>query len=125
MYGNTYFIPQQSGRFYKQPSSVIICLRPNEFTTQLQNKKELLKQKLFPLYVPAAQEALENPLLSEPSSPLSEAGGEADNDPGEKSALSSECGLCIGAVGQAVWNCGTLEMECIKNTLELKSDCYG
>ena len=32
---------------------------------------------------------------------------------------------CVLAVGQAVWNCGTLEMECIKNTLELGSECFG
>ena len=24
----------------------------------------------------------------------------------------------------AVWNCGTFEMDCIKNTIELGSECY-
>ena len=31
--------------------------------------------------------------------------------------------ILIG-VGMAVWNCGTFEMDCIKNTIELGSECY-
>jgi len=26
---------------------------------------------------------------------------------------------------EAVWNCGTLEAECLKNALELKGECFG
>lgn len=42
-----------------------------------------------------------------------------------RTSLSAECGECLASVGQAVWNCGTLEIECIKNTIELGSECLG
>ena len=32
--------------------------------------------------------------------------------------------LILLGVGMAVWNCGTFEMDCIKNTIELGSECY-
>ena len=37
--------------------------------------------------------------------------------------LDKEYILLLG-VGMAVWNCGTFEMDCIKNTIELGSECY-
>ena len=30
------------------------------------------------------------------------------------STLRHECGDCVGAVGQAIWDCGTLDIDCIK-----------
>ena len=30
------------------------------------------------------------------------------------SQLREECGDCVGAVGQAIWDCGTLDIDCIK-----------
>jgi hypothetical protein len=34
-----------------------------------------------------------------------------ENESSEPSALSFECGDCLSAVGQAIWNCGTLEVS--------------
>ncbi|TRY78281.1 hypothetical protein TCAL_08763 [Tigriopus californicus] len=54
---------------------------------------------------------------------------EPENEPSKSesrgASLSAECGECLASVGQAVWNCGTLEIECIKNTIELGSECFG
>ena len=40
-------------------------------------------------------------------------------DQGEKdvkrsSPLRAECGDCAGSIGQAIWDCGTLDIDCIK-----------
>ena len=31
-----------------------------------------------------------------------------------QSDLRAECGDCMGMVGQAIWDCGTLDIDCIK-----------
>ena len=51
--------------------------------------------------------------------------GSGSKSGASKASLSAECGECLAMVGQAIWNCGTLEMECIKNTIELGSECLG
>ena len=30
------------------------------------------------------------------------------------SQLREECGDCVGSVGEAIWDCGTLDIDCIK-----------
>ena len=41
-----------------------------------------------------------------------------DSSPGQEMAggspLRLECGDCVGSVGQAIWDCGTLDIDCIK-----------
>ena len=32
----------------------------------------------------------------------------------QSSPLRAECGDCVGLVGQAIWDCGTLDIDCIK-----------
>ncbi len=67
----------------------------------------------------AAQEALSGDAADEGSG--SEEGDDSEHSGPSKSQVSAECGECIAAVGQAVWNCGTLELECIKNSMEAGS----
>ena len=32
----------------------------------------------------------------------------------KSSPLRAECGDCAGSIGQAIWDCGTLDIDCIK-----------
>eukprot|EP00095_Tigriopus_kingsejongensis_P007667 maker-scaffold156_size297567-snap-gene-0.22 protein:Tk07667 transcript:maker-scaffold156_size297567-snap-gene-0.22-mRNA-1 annotation:"GL10978" len=85
---------------------------------------KLLKQnEKLKSVIKGALEVLNTELLEE--NPTQESGGQVDANSGNKASLSAECGECLASVGQAVWNCGTLEMECIKNTIELGSECLG
>ena len=53
--------------------------------------------------------------------------GGAGSGPGEGtgSPLRAECSDCAGAVGQAIWDCGTLDIDCIRNCIDATSQCYG
>ena len=54
-------------------------------------------------------------------------GGDDANAEGSgdgKKGVSVECRDCLASVGMAVWNCGTLEMDCIKNAIDLGGECY-
>lgn len=76
--------------------------------------------------IDAAQEALSVVVDpdEQPKKTTDSEGGEEEGKSKKKTGVSVECRDCLASVGMAVWNCGTFEMDCIKNAIELGSECY-
>lgn len=97
---------------------------PNDFKNVLLKEHKDAFQKLSTEYAKLLKQNIQlRAIINDAKKTLNlmESGSNNSN----KGEEESECGDCMAAVGQALWNCGTFEVECIKNALELKSDCFG
>ncbi len=70
----------------------------------------------------AAKEALDAVEIVE-SPTIGEENGEVEAVKDDKK-ISDDCRDCMSSVTMAVWNCGTFEMDCIKDAIDLGTECY-